>query len=197
MSRLTAFLEESFSALSDALASASARAGLHLHPKTITKAAAQRLRASLKLAEIMLRRLVMLMALEIELPEPAPARPGEPRECTPREKPGYRFKLFPAHRYDAAGLETMRQRPRVTKPSPVSVIPLRHRHDTLVILLRHPAKLARRMAFRLRAEKRAGPVIARVMPQRGLHRLDARLGLIAPALAEQLNAGLRAYFDSG
>lgn len=196
MSRLTAFLEDSLKALREALLDASARAGLHLHPKTISKALATKLRASLKLAGIMLRRLVLLMALEVELPEPAPPRQHAPQERAPR-KPGYRFQLFPAHRYDGAALEALRDRPRPEKPGPVSVIPLRDRHETLMTLLRDPEKLARRMAFRLRALKAAGPVVARILPQRGLYRLDPRLGLIAQAVAERLNEGMRAYFDSG
>jgi hypothetical protein len=80
MSDHTAFLEQGIRAALYALADTASRANLHLKPKTITKSLKRRCMAEMKTIAILIRRLIMLMALSIQL------APLKPRTSKPAPK---------------------------------------------------------------------------------------------------------------
>ena len=83
-----------------AVLEASALANLHLGPKRIGRGLAQRVSGRLRILETIVRRLILLMALGLQLaptpPRPAPANPA-PEPDLPE---GVELAIFPAFRPD-------------------------------------------------------------------------------------------------
>jgi len=134
---------------------------LHLGPSLISPAAARRLKAGLRALEAYLRRVLILLALQLE--------PGLPRDTRPRtiyarapRKPAERprFRLLTAQRdftpfaaFDANDSQSIPQK------SAISATPYLTRLRTLKSLLEAPTARARRLAFHL-ARRRPGPILA-------------------------------------
>ena len=205
------FIEAGLEAVRGALQAAADRAGLTLRHYEITRAAARRFRAQVRLLETLLRRLLVLMAASLDA-VPArtasatspltPAKAGasgrtDDRSAQPPKTPRYRgFALLPPATYDAARFALLRARPRAT-PTPPEIGPLLDRYRTLIGHLAHPDRLARRMARHLARLKRAGEPRPVCLPMDGLHRLSPALGLIAAALPAEVSAALATWYDTG
>lgn len=197
MSRLDGFLHEGFTAIGDTLTEALGRSGLYLAPATLGKMAARRFRASLKLLETLLRRLLVLMALQME-GAPRQTRPSGPaRDERPAGPRARGFVLVPPYRYDPQALEALQAGRHPPKPGPVPAGPLLHRYRTLIGLLADPEPTARRMARRLARLRASGEAAPIIFPLERLHRLGPALGLIAAALPGHLNLALASFYDSG
>ena len=207
------FIEAGLAALRDALETAAERAGLILRRYRITRTAARAFRAKVRQLETVLRRLVVLMAAEIQTaphPEPVegPAKAGtSSSETAPSQdtrahpersrRTGTRgFILIPNSHYDPEKFEALRALPRGA-PKPVDETPLVHRYDTLRALIENPHALARRMARHLARWRAAGDSKPHCPAQPGLHRLSAELGAIASLLPLAVNDSLRDWYDSG
>lgn len=195
------FITAGLAAIHDALVGAADKAGLILRHYAITRTAARRFRSSVRALETVLRRLVCLMAVEVEL---ATAKPGPDKDAEParpelrrarQRLPG--FVLVPLATYDAARFETLRARPRTTSAAPPKIAPLLYRYKTLLTHLKHPGVLARRMARHLAALKSAGEPRPICPPQDRLHRFDATLGLVAAGLPDAINAALEGWYEDG
>ena len=208
------FIEAGLAALRDALETVAERAGLILRRYKITRTAARAFRAKVRQLETVLRRLVVLMAAEIQLaPHPEPLTPAQAgvssSETAPSEdtrahpersrRTGTRhrgFILIPDSQYDPEKFEALRALPRGA-PKPVDEAPLVHRYDTLRALIENPHALARRMARHLARWKAAGDSRPHCPAQPGLHRLGAELGAIASLLPRAVNDSLKGWYDSG
>lgn len=213
------FIEAGLAAMRDALEIAAERAGLILQRYELTRAAARAFRARVRELETLLRRLLVLMAAEIEvratdtprlLAEAGPPCHSTPHQDTPgageacwpadprqnRRPGGYRFVLLPVLTFDLDAPDRFAGLVR-TAPKPPDRTPLMHRYATLRALLSNPAPLARRMARHLARLKAAGEPKPVCLPQPGLHRFEAALATFALALPLEIAEALGGWYDSG
>ncbi len=213
------FIRDSFDAMIGALECAAERAGLITRHAPVTRAAARRFMSRLRQLETLLRRLLVLMAAELELDiQPlTPAKAGvssnqsAPSETTRahpdaacpgagrgrRTSTGTSFPLLrilrPYTAEDAARLSALPRR----APRPVDETLLVHRYCTLLKHLQHPERLARRMARHLARLRTAGEIRPTCAPQPGLHRLSPELGALAACLPALIAAALSDWYDTG
>ncbi|HIG21156.1 MAG TPA: hypothetical protein EYG02_10585 [Henriciella marina] len=196
MTQLTGFIEEGFSTVREAVVEVMDRLSVDFRPE-VTQTLARHARKQIKFIEILLRRLILLLASEIELVPPAKATstppPREPQ--TTRTRAGT-FKLLP--KLGQAGTPFERLRALHTAPSRrnTASAPLLHRLSTLLHHLENPMPLARRMARiidHLKAEGEPRPVI---LPLAGLHRAGPQLALLTSSLMLHGNDVLRDWFDT-
>ncbi|WP_018146724.1 hypothetical protein [Henriciella marina] len=205
------FIEAGLAALRDALETAAETAGLILRRYRLTRTAARAFRAKVRQLETVLRRLVVLMAADIEIANINPLTPAQagvsssqtaPSQDTrahpePSRRTGPRgFILIPNSQYDPEKFEALRALSRGA-PALVDETPLVHRYDTLRALIENPHALARRMARHLARWKAAGDSRPHCPAQPGLHRLSAELGAIASLLPRAVNDSLKGWYDSG
>ena len=194
MSPTTGFIEEGLAAIGDTLDGAVARADLHLRPETVTKGAARRVRATLRLLETLLRRLLVLMAAELTL-APVRERAGDkPASGARRGQRG--FTLLPVMGGDLsrlAGLDRVRRKPGWNWTTTGLLL---DRIGRLRQLTENPAPAARRMArllARLKASRAPRPV---AFAQGGLHRHGHQLALIAGILPQMIGEALSDWYDT-
>jgi len=206
------FIRDSFNAMIGALECAAERAGLITRHAPVTRAAARRFMSRLRQLETLLRRLLVLMAAELDLGvKPlTPAKAGvssnqsPPSEITRthpdrarRTSTRTHFPLLPVLRPytadDAARLSALPRR----APRPVDETLLVHRYCTLLTHLRRPERLARRMARHLARLRTAGEIRPTCAPQPGLHRLSPELGALAACLPAMIAAALSDWYDTG
>ncbi|RIJ30856.1 hypothetical protein [Henriciella algicola] len=207
------FIRDSFNAMIGALECAAERAGLITRHAPVTRAAARRFMSRLRQLETLLRRLLVLMAAELELDmqpltpakagvsssKPAPsnttrAHPERSRRTGTRT-PGFPLLriLRPYTAEDAARLSALPRR----APRPADETLLVHRYCTLLKHLQHPERLARRMARHLARLRTGGEIRPTCAPQPGLHRLSAELGALAACLPALIAAALSDWYDTG
>ena len=177
------------------------------------------LRARLILIEILLRRLLILMAASIEVsvkmpvipeaakplsgtpsnqtapaqPTPATSNPKHPRRRGFPFLPRLRERTPPGSDLFAL-LSAEHSGPR---PAFRSKTPLVHRYCTIMGVLRHPERAARRMAFtlaRLRAADAPRPLCLTPL---NLKRVSEEISLIAATLPERIARTLVGWYDTG
>ena len=166
------------------LAEATYDAGLTRSPDTIPMSAARRFRARVKQLAIILRRLIMLMALSLEL------EPVKPRQCPASEtedepvvtKAQIPFSITLSGQMQVYALCDPGCREGAGGASgPVSVASLMRRFEALARILRHPEKYAVRVARVMERRRRAGaprPVCTPIET----YRLKPELGAAAAGL---------------
>ncbi len=196
MDRNESFIKEGLKQVRSALMVAMGRDNVHLKPGTISRAAAARLRSALSVLETLVRRLILLIAVELDLAPSAPARPGERKQAS-RTRGLRGFILIPVYRYDGVALDRLRGNSRAASCGEVSTAPLLHRWCTLTALLNAPERAAHRMARMLQRSRRENLPPPLCLPQPRRHRLHPELGLIAGLLPARVNRALRDWFDSG
>ena len=194
MSDADGFVGDCLARLKDALSGLSAGANLHLDHPVITRAMAARLKAGLRAIETMLRRLLLLMAVELKL---APVRKRPARTRDRRIGPGlpWHFELMPVERGDPSRLADLMARPAASR-SPVRTGLILDRFRTMAGLLANPDNAARRMARLLERLKRRGAIRPWCPPQPRLHKFGHELGLIAGALPGLVNEALAGWYDT-
>lgn len=166
-----------------------ARDNLHLAPKTLTKAAAARIRRGIRAAQAYLRRLLIVMALMLEPTLKPDQRPRAiygkvEKPKLPRKKT---FPIFtgeqnpPDFQYmSETGAFTARNGHQNT--GPVLAAPLLEQLRALRALLENPDARARRLALHM-ARRRAGLILAPDL-NRGL--VPGRLGTEISSLYQGL-----------
>jgi hypothetical protein len=196
MTQLTGFIEEGFSTVRAAVVEVMDRLSVDFRPE-VTQALARYARRQIKFIEILLRRLILLLASDIELAPQAKATstPQTREPQTPKTRAGA-FKLLP--KLDRAGtpFEHLRALHTVPARKNTASAPLLHRLGTLLHHLEHPMPLAQRMArilARLKAEGEPRPVI---LPLAGQHRAAPQLALLTTSLMLHGNDVLRDWFDT-
>jgi hypothetical protein len=206
------FIRDSINAMIGALECAAERAGLITRHAPVTRAAARRFMSKLRQLETLLRRLLVLMAAELELDiQPlTPAKAGVSSNQTApsnithahpeRSRRTSTHTHFPLIRIlrpytgeDAARLSALPRR----APRPVDETLLVHRYCTLLKHLQHPERLARRMARHLARLRAAGEIRPTCAPQPGLHRLSPELGALAASLPTMIAVALSDWYDTG
>ncbi|KDA02633.1 hypothetical protein [Hyphomonas oceanitis] len=198
MSKPSAFVTHGIAQAQRALANVAVITNAHLNPTTLKRTLAQRARAELARLEIIIRRLLTLMALGLVLPP-----------VTIRASSG--------HHPDAERVETKASgrltglSPRVMGPDmvgdglatatracgPVQAAPILARLAALQELLAAPEAHAKRLARTLERQRRAGEAAPMALPMTRTHRMPPELGAIATALPELLRAAFKSWESSG
>ena len=179
-----------------ALEDAVARAGLHLKPTTLALSTLRRARRTVKLVETVLRRLILLIAASLDLPDVTPRKSADAdRKRTHVARPRG-FVLVPPLGGDVSRLEGLERHRRLPERDRNATGTLLERLETLFRLLDDPSQAARRMAriiARLKAQRVMKPVVP---PQVGLFRERADFSLVAEALPGRVNRALEGWYDS-
>ncbi|MEH6489905.1 hypothetical protein [Hyphomonas oceanitis] len=198
MTKPSAFVSHGIVHAQRALAALAAMTNAHLNPTTLKRTLAQRARAELARLEIIIRRLLVLMALGLVLP-PVPVR------------------AFSVHPSGTGRVETKASTgltglsPRVLGPDmdrdgfaistracgPVQAAPILARLAALQELLAAPEAHARRLARTLERQRKAGEAAPVALPMTRTHRMPPELGAIATALPELLRAAFKSWESSG
>jgi len=192
MTDRTAFLSQAFNTLARAIAEAGVNAGLFKTPETISKSLNRRVRAELKRLAVLLRRLIFLLALQMEL-APLKPRTGSNYYEPKKEDTDYRyvFTMAPA---------PSRPCPRFPKGpvsvphrGPVPAAPLIARWNAMLDTLKHHKRRARRLARSIQRWQAAGEARPHVSPIPYAHRLPAPIALVSGGLTVQLIEALKAW----
>lgn len=170
------------------------RDGLTLRPQFVSKAIARRLRAGVAALEAYLRRVLILMALEMEHELVTVERPenlARAKAKLPRV-PKHSFKIYPsgsqARHADFEHLFSQDRDANADATSPPVVVPIGHwldRLDHLNALAKDPCAKARRLAYSL-ARSRHGILMAPHAPPRRLHRWGREASALSDAMAMQI-----------
>ena len=195
MAQTDDFIQHGLAAARDALMDVAGQANLHLKPETLTKSARSRCMGRFRALMTVIRRLILLMALAVEL---SPLRQRMKREAggpngvedvtasfDPQTAP---LRLAPV-RVPVAG-EAFLQAGRVMMPGPVSAAPVIARWAALYRLLEHPGRAAKRLARTLERWRAAKEPPPHIQPGGAIYRFGAELGLVASLLPQRLAAAL-------
>lgn len=204
----TSLLEQGFENLRLDLLDTLGGANVHLQPETIPRSLRARVRAKLKVLEAILRRLILLLAMTLDL---APVRPRAPRDAAAVPKgvpegvedvtasfrahlpPQYRMALIgrplgPPGDFDALKAARL--------SGPVLAMPLLRHAAVLLQVIKQPDGAARRMARLIERMKRRGETKPYCLPLAGRTRLGPELALISGAVRLQVNAALADWPDN-
>lgn len=177
-----------------------ARDGLFQRPEFVSRAIAGRLRAGVRVLEAYLRRVLVLIALELEHELVAVWRPenlARAKASLPRLK-NYSLRIYPADKY--AGSPNFQNQyshgpsASIDASSPPIVVPIRHwldRLEHLHTIAKDPTAKARRLAYNL-ARSRHGILMAPDEPPRKLHRWSREAAALYDAMAHQIMTKSRA-----
>ena len=208
MSETGDFLQQGFRQAELELVDIVGSANLHLKPETVTRSLRARVRARLKALETILRRLILLMAMALDL---APVKPQAARAAAPLPEGVedvtasfrahltlYNMALMPGA---TVRLETGPVRPfpdsSRTFSGPFPAAPLLARASALFRLLKAPEAAARRMARLLDRMKRRGEGRPWCLPMTRRHLMAPELALLAGVLPGLVNTALEAWADTG
>ena len=195
MSEADDFLQRGWSVIADAVMDVAARDNLHLKPKTLSRAARRRCMGQFRILFTLIRRLIMLMALEVELaplrprPKCASDLPESVEDATASFGPQFApLRLAPARTpMTGAALPDTRQ---LADPGPVSAAPVLVRWAALHKLIKRPDRAARRLARTLERWRAAKEPPPQITPAGATYRFGAELGLVASLLPQRLAAAL-------
>ena len=195
MSEADEFLQRGWSVIADAVMDVAARDNLHLKPKTLSRAARSRCMGQFRVLFTLIQRLIMLMALEVELKPLRPRHkhvadlPDSTEDVTasfgPQSAP---LRLAPA-RTPMTGAAFPDTR-RLADPGPVSAAPVLARWAALHKLIKHPGRAAKRLARTLERWRAAKEPAPQINPAGPTYRFGAELGLVASLLPQRLAAAL-------
>ena len=191
MTQLSDFITHAFKTIARAVAEAGVNADLFKHPELISKTLKHRVSAELKRLAVLLRRLIFLMALQVEM---APVKPRlgsnyfEKSEGEPEARKAF-FSVLPVPAGEAP--DFLHGPINVPTHGPVPAASLIARWEAMLDTLkfcRRRAKCLARTIQRWKAEGEARPYIA---PVPRTHAMPAPLGLVSGALTVQLTEALR------
>ena len=177
-----------------------------LRPLTLRRSLKQKAMGRLKQIEVIVRRLLTLMALALAL-ELAPVRPRTrltPATPTPLPE-GTEIVTFPApYRFALSGRVQPEVDPDasvlfpgcVPASGPVPAAPFLARVSALYKVLEKPEVYAKRLARSLDRQRKRGDPKPVALPMASAYRLRPELGLIATALPGLLNAALEKWDNS-
>ncbi|MCA8902225.1 MAG: hypothetical protein KDA53_13370 [Hyphomonas sp.] len=166
------------------------RAKLHLAPDTLRRTLGQRTRARLKLLEIIVRRLIVLLALSITLapsnprtksaPAPLPEGVEDVTSSFPRvRRPALRL-LWTTQYYSLNDPGFPEGLPRTTGPIPAR--PLMLKAHALMQVLKDPEAHARRVARVIARSRGKGEACPLIPPLAEARRLRRELSIISDGL---------------
>ena len=191
MTHYSDFIIHAYKTIARAVAEAGVNADLFKQPEFIPKTLKHRVSAELKRLAVLLRRLIFLMALQVEL-APVVPRPAsnyfEKSEGEPETRKAF-FSVLPVPAGEAP--DFLHGPITVPLRGPVPAAPLIARWEAMLETLkfcRRRAKCLARTIQRWKAEGEARPYIAPV-PRK--HAMPAALGIVSGALTVQLTEALR------
>ncbi|KCZ86302.1 hypothetical protein HAD_11465 [Hyphomonas adhaerens MHS-3] len=191
MTDLTDFIIHAYKTIARAMAEAGVNADLFKQPEMIPKTVKRRVSAELKRLAVLLRRLIFLMALQVEL-APVKPRPGsnyfEKSEGEPEARKAV-FSVLPVPAGEAP--DFLRGPLIVPTRGPVPAAPLIARWEAMLDTLKHAkrrSKCLARTIQRWKAESKARPYLA---PIPKTYAMPAALGIVSGALTVQLTQALR------
>ena len=196
-------LKQGFEQVRLELAEIVGAANLHLKPDTLGRGLAARTRARLKALEVILRRLILLLAITLSL---APVKPRAAGIAAPLPEgvedvtasfgviaKRRTIPLFgPAGRAPPAAPEGKGIRPTGDVPA----AGLLAHAAAFYRVLKDPEAMARRMARRLEQMKVRGEMRPVCLPQAGRHRMRAELGLLSGLLPDLIRTVLAPWPDT-
>ncbi|KCZ89667.1 hypothetical protein [Hyphomonas jannaschiana] len=196
MTDLTVFILHAFRTIARAVAETGVNAGLFRHPELISKTLKRRVSAELKRLAVLLRRLIFLMALQMEL-APLVPRPVsnyfEKTEGEPKPRKAF-FSVLPVPATEAP--DFLHGPIIVPTRAPVPAAPLIARWEAMLDTLRYRQRRARCLARTIQRWKAAGEARPHVPPVPDTHRLPAAIALVSGGLTVQLIEALKAWPDS-
>ncbi|MEH6810185.1 MAG: hypothetical protein V7651_15110 [Hyphomonas oceanitis] len=198
MTNPSAFVTHGIAHAQRALANVGVMTRAHLNPTTLKRTLAQRARAELARLEIIIRRLLTLMALGLVLP-PVTIRASSGHhsdtERVETKASGHLTGLSPrvmGPDMDRDGLATAAR-----SCGPVQAAPILARLAALQELLAAPEAHAKRLARTLERQRKAGEAAPMALPMTRTHRMPPELGAIATALPELLRNAFKSWESSG
>ena len=198
MTNPSAFVNHGIAHAQRALSAVAVMTNAHLNPSTLKRTLAQRARAELARLEIIIRRLLVLMALGLVLPPVIiRASSGHPSDTARVETKASNRVTGLSPRVlgpdmDRAGLATATR-----ACGPVQAAPILARLAALQELLAAPEAHARRLARTLERQRKAGDPAPMALPMTRTHRMPPELGAIATALPELLRNAFKSWESSG
>jgi hypothetical protein len=191
MTDLTVFLLHAFRTIARAVAETGVNAGLFRHPELISKTVKRRVLAELKRLGILLRRLIFLMALQVEL-APLTPRPAsnyfEKSEGEPKPRKAF-FSVLPVPASEAP--DFLHGPVIVPTRGPVPAAPLIARWEAMLDTLKHHKRRAKCLARTIQRWKAAGEARPFIAPIPKTHAMPAALGLVSGGLTVQLIEALK------
>jgi hypothetical protein len=196
MTDRTAFLSQAFNTLARAIAEAGVNVGLYKTPESISKSVNRRVRAELKRLAVLLRRLIFLLALQMEL-APLKARIGSNYYDPKKEGAEYRyiFTMVPAPSRPCPHF--LKGPVTVPMRGPVPAAPLIARWQAMLDTMKHHKRRARCFARTIQRWQAAGEARPYVPPVPHVHRLPAPVALVSGGLTVQLIEALKRWPDTG
>jgi hypothetical protein len=199
MTNPSAFVTHGIAHAQRALSAVAVMTNAHLNPATLKRTLAQRARAELARLEIIIRRVLTLMALGLVLP-PVPVRASSGHHSgTGRVETKASTSL--------RGLSPRCLGPDMDRDGfaagstracgPVPAAPILARLAALQELLAAPEAHAKRLARTLERQRKAGEAAPMVLPMARTHRMPPELGAIATALPELLRDAFKSWESSG
>ena len=191
MTDLTDFITHAFKTIARAVAEAGVNADLFKQPELIPKTLKHRVSAELKRLAVLLRRLIFLMALQVELAPlvPRPARNYfEKSEGEPEARKAF-FSALPV----PVGETPDFLRGPITVPlrGPVPAAPLIARWEAMLDTLKHARRRAKCLARTIQRWKADGEARPYITPIPKTHAMPAVLAIVSGALTVQLTQALR------
>ncbi|MEZ6002131.1 hypothetical protein [Hyphomonas sp.] len=192
MTERTAFLSQAFNTLARAIAEAGVNVDLYKTPETISKSLNRKVRAELKRLAVLLRRLIFLLALQMEL---APLKPriGSNYYESKQENAEYRyiFTMVPAQSRPCPHFLKGPVTPPVSGPVPAA--PLIARWQAMLDTMKHHKRRARCLARTIQRWQAAGEARPHVPPIPNAHRMPAAVALVSGGLTVQLLEALKSW----
>ena len=192
MTEHTDFFSQAFYTIARAIAEAGVNVDLFKTPETIATTVNRRVRAELKRLAVLLRRLILLIALQMEL-APLPPRVGsnyyEPE--TPDAEYRYVFSMVPAPSRPCPHF--LKGPVTVPMRGPVPAAPLIARWQAMLDTLKHHKRRAKCLARTIQRWQAAGEARPHVPPIPRRHRMPAALGIVSGGLTVQLIDALKTW----
>ena len=195
MTQQTDFFSHALHTIVYAVGRAAVEADLDRHPETIRKSVKRRCLSQLKRLAIIIRRLLFLMALQLEL---APLKPCAGRnyfEAGKADAPKtHSFSLAPPPVGKCP--DFLRGPQIVPHRGPVPAAPLIARVQAMLNALKHCERRAKGLARTLQRWQARGDSKPHILPIPKTHRLPAALALVSGALTARLIESLRNWPDT-
>ncbi|MEZ6002200.1 hypothetical protein [Hyphomonas sp.] len=190
-----AFLSQAFNTLARAIAEAGVNVDLYKTPETISKSLNRKVRAELKRLAVLLRRLIFLLALQMEL-APLKPRVGSNYYEPKQEDAEYRyiFSMVPAPSRPCPHF--MKGPVTLPVPGPVPAAPLIARWQAMLDTMKHHKRRAKCLARTIQRWQAAGEARPHVPPIPNTHRMPAAVALVSGGLTVQLLEALKRWPDS-
>ena len=198
MTNPTAFVTHGIAQTQRALNGVAVMTGAHLNPATLRRTLAQRARAELARLEIIIRRLLVLMALGLTLaPVPVRASSGHHPDTERVETKASTGLHGLSPRVLGPDMDTDGLATAARSSGPVQAAPILARLAALQELLAAPEAHAKRLARALERQRKAGEAAPMALPMHRTHRMPPELGAIATALPELLRTAFKSWESSG